>query len=105
MAAMDAIDFRSDTVTLPSPGMREAMAAAALGDDVYGEDPTVKALEARAAEWLARGVTTEYLTQALSAGLPGQIGSPVGFVRRSLADKIRAVCEGCGAPYLLEQRA
>ncbi|MFD9838247.1 MarR family transcriptional regulator [[Kitasatospora] papulosa] len=45
-------------------------------------------LEARAAEWLARGVTTEYLTQALTAGLPGQIGSPVGFVRRRLADKI-----------------
>ncbi|MFF5725367.1 MarR family transcriptional regulator [[Kitasatospora] papulosa] len=45
-------------------------------------------LESRAAEWLARGVTTEYLTQALTSGLPKQIGSPVGFVRRRLADKI-----------------
>ncbi|WP_329037654.1 MarR family transcriptional regulator [Streptomyces sp. NBC_00178] len=45
-------------------------------------------LEGRAAEWLARGVNTDYLTQALTAGLPPQVGSPVGFVRRRLADKI-----------------
>lgn len=44
------IDLRSDTVTLPSPAMREAMARAELGDDVYGEDPTVNRLEALAAE-------------------------------------------------------
>lgn len=44
------IDLRSDTVTLPSPAMREAMARAELGDDVYGEDPTVNRLEAMAAE-------------------------------------------------------
>ncbi len=44
------IDLRSDTVTRPSPAMREAMQAAELGDDVYGEDPTVNALEAYAAE-------------------------------------------------------
>lgn len=37
-------DFRSDTVTQPTPGMRAAMAAAAVGDDVYGDDPTVNAL-------------------------------------------------------------
>src|SRR5690606_9809506 len=43
------IDLRSDTVTLPTPAMREAMARAPLGDDVYGEDPTVNALEAAAA--------------------------------------------------------
>lgn len=46
---MDKIDFRSDTVTWPTPAMREAMAGAAVGDDVYGEDPTVNELEARAA--------------------------------------------------------
>ncbi|MEU1211792.1 MarR family transcriptional regulator [Streptomyces sp. NPDC005790] len=45
-------------------------------------------LEARAAEWLARGVSTEYLTRALVAGLPPQVGSPVGLVRRRLDDKI-----------------
>ncbi|WP_339514199.1 low-specificity L-threonine aldolase [Pseudomonas sp. RL_15y_Pfl2_60] len=42
---MPIIDLRSDTVTLPSPGMREAMQAAELGDDVYGEDPSVSRLE------------------------------------------------------------
>jgi threonine aldolase len=44
------IDLRSDTVTLPSPAMRRAMAEAEVGDDVWGEDPTVNALEERAAE-------------------------------------------------------
>ncbi len=43
------IDLRSDTVTKPSPAMREAMARAAVGDDVYGEDPTVNELQARGA--------------------------------------------------------
>jgi threonine aldolase len=41
------VDLRSDTVTQPTPGMREAMAAAVVGDDGYGEDPTIAALEAR----------------------------------------------------------
>jgi len=44
------IDLRSDTVTLPTPAMREAMARAEVGDDVYGEDPTVNRLEALAAD-------------------------------------------------------
>ena len=44
------IDLRSDTVTRPSAGMRAAMAAAEVGDDVYGDDPTVNRLEALAAE-------------------------------------------------------
>jgi threonine aldolase len=43
------IDLRSDTVTHPTPGMRRAMAEAEVGDDVFGDDPTVIALEARAA--------------------------------------------------------
>jgi len=43
------IDLRSDTVTKPSPAMREAMAGAAVGDDVYGEDPTVNKLQERIA--------------------------------------------------------
>ncbi|HSH04997.1 MAG TPA: low-specificity L-threonine aldolase [Anaerolineae bacterium] len=47
---MDKIDLRSDTVTWPTVAMREAMAAAPVGDDVYGEDPTILALEGRAAE-------------------------------------------------------
>jgi threonine aldolase len=44
------IDLRSDTVTRPTPAMRQAMAQAEVGDDVYGEDPTVNKLERRAAE-------------------------------------------------------
>jgi threonine aldolase len=43
------IDLRSDTVTKPSAGMRDAMAAAPVGDDVYGEDPTINSLEERVA--------------------------------------------------------
>jgi threonine aldolase len=49
-----AIDLRSDTVTRPTPAMREAMASAPLGDDVYGEDETVNALERRAAHMCGR---------------------------------------------------
>ena len=44
------IDLRSDTVTRPSPEMRAAMAAAEVGDDVYGDDPTVNRLQAMIAE-------------------------------------------------------
>jgi threonine aldolase len=47
-------DFRSDTVTRPSPAMRAAMAAAEVGDDVFGDDPTVQRLEAKAAEMLGK---------------------------------------------------
>ncbi|MBW8765593.1 MAG: low specificity L-threonine aldolase [Geodermatophilales bacterium] len=48
-SAADLIDLRSDTVTKPTPAMRRAMAEAEVGDDVYGEDPTVDALEERVA--------------------------------------------------------
>lgn len=46
---MAPVDLRSDTVTRPTPAMREAMARAEVGDDVFGDDPTVRALEERAA--------------------------------------------------------
>jgi threonine aldolase len=48
------IDLRSDTVTKPTPAMRRAMAEAEVGDDVFGDDPTVKLLEARTAELLGK---------------------------------------------------
>jgi len=51
---MSQYDFRSDTVTRPTLRMRQAMASAEVGDDVYGEDPTVNRLEARAAELLGK---------------------------------------------------
>jgi threonine aldolase len=49
-----SIDLRSDTVTRPTPAMRRAMAEAEVGDDIYGEDPTVNRLEQRAAEILGK---------------------------------------------------
>lgn len=54
MSQRPAIDLRSDTVTLPTPGMRDAMAAAPVGDDQYGEDPSVNLLQERAAELLGK---------------------------------------------------
>ena len=50
----DFVDLRSDTLTLPTPEMREAMARAEVGDDVWGEDPTVQRLEAMAAARLGK---------------------------------------------------
>ncbi|MBO0735783.1 MAG: DegT/DnrJ/EryC1/StrS family aminotransferase [Alphaproteobacteria bacterium] len=51
---MEHIDLRSDTVTSPSPGMRQAMAAAPVGDDQYGEDPSVNRLQERIADLLGK---------------------------------------------------
>ena len=53
-ASQPMIDLRSDTVTRPTPAMRRAMAEAEVGDDVYGEDPTVNRLQARAGEIFER---------------------------------------------------
>ncbi|MBT7467050.1 MAG: aminotransferase class I/II-fold pyridoxal phosphate-dependent enzyme, partial [Chloroflexi bacterium] len=51
---MIRVDLRSDTVTHPSPEMRRAMYEAELGDDVYGDDPTVNELQQRAADMLGK---------------------------------------------------
>lgn len=51
---MNVVDLRSDTVTRPTPAMREAMARAEVGDDVFGDDPTVNALQARVATLLGK---------------------------------------------------
>jgi threonine aldolase len=68
---MDRIDLRSDTVTLPSPGMRQAMAAAPVGDDQYGEDPSVNRLQERIAELLRKeaGLVVPSGTMANQIGL------------------------------------
>ena len=66
------IDLRSDTVTLPSPAMRRAMAEAEVGDDVFGEDPTVVALEERSAELLG--------TEAALLVASGTMGNLVGIM-------------------------
>src|SRR5690349_24812072 len=54
LMATPGIDLRSDTVTLPSPAMRRAMMDAEVGDDVFGDDPTVQRLEGLAAEMLGK---------------------------------------------------
>ena len=74
--APTTIDLRSDTVTRPTPAMREAMMAAPLGDDVLGDEPTVQALEAKVAALL---------------GKDAALFVPSGTMANQLA--IRAVCE------------
>jgi threonine aldolase len=75
----DFVDLRSDTLTQPTPEMREAMAGAAVGDDVWGEDPTVQQLEALAAERLGKAAglfvtsgTQGNLISVLTHTRPGQ---------------------------------
>ncbi len=64
------IDLRSDTVTRPTPGMRRAMVEAEVGDDVFGDDPTVKALEERTADLLGK----EAAVYVPSGTMANQIG-------------------------------
>src|SRR5688572_14673917 len=71
------IDLRSDTVTQPSPEMRRAMADAELGDDVFGDDPTVIALEERAAE-----LTGKQAALFVASGTMGNLVSLVAQVPR-----------------------
>ncbi len=63
---MKTIDLRSDTVTYPTPAMREAMANAAVGDDVYGEDPTVNELQRYAADLLGKEAALYLPTATMS---------------------------------------
>jgi len=71
------IDLRSDTVTLPTPEMRQAMATAAVGDDVFGEDPTVGELEA-----LAARVTGMEAALFVTSGTMGNLGSLLAHCQR-----------------------
>jgi threonine aldolase len=71
------IDLRSDTVTQPTPEMRRAMAAAELGDDVFGDDPTVIALEQRAAE-----ITGKQAGLFVASGTMGNLVSLLAQVPR-----------------------
>lgn len=84
---MPLIDLRSDTVTQPTAAMREAMMAAELGDDVYGEDPTVNRLEA----WLAAEL-----------GFEAALFVPTGTMSNLLA--LMAHCER-GDEYIVGQQA
>ena len=87
------IDLRSDTVTKPTDALRRAMAAAEVGDDVMGEDPTVRALEERVAGLL---------------GKPAALFVPSGTMANQIAIGIHAkpgdelVCDAVSHVYLWE---
>jgi threonine aldolase len=74
----DLVDLRSDTVTRPVPGMRAAMAAAEVGDDVYGEDPTVNALESRVAAMLGHEAAMFTPTGSMANQISVQLLVPSG---------------------------
>ncbi|HET7181484.1 MAG TPA: GntG family PLP-dependent aldolase [Candidatus Limnocylindrales bacterium] len=74
---MPIIDLRSDTVTKPSPEMRRAMADAEVGDDVFGDDPTVRALEERAA-----GLLGKEAGLFVSSGAMGNLVAQLAHVQR-----------------------
>jgi threonine aldolase len=74
----DTVDLRSDTVTRPTPAMRAAMAAAEVGDDVYGEDPTVNRLQSRAAEIFQREAAL-----FVPSGCMGNLLAIMGWTQRS----------------------
>ncbi len=87
MSARPHSDFRSDTVTKPTPAMRRAMAEAEVGDDVYGEDPTVARLEARTAELL---------------GFPAALFVPTGSMGNQVALRVHA---RAGTEVIVEARS
>jgi len=72
------VDLRSDTLTRPSPAMRQAIAEAEVGDDVYGEDPTVGVLEARVAELLGQEAAVFTPTGSLANQLGLRSACPIG---------------------------
>jgi len=74
---MQVVDLRSDTVTLPSDEMREAMARAELGDDVFGDDPTVNRLERMAAERVGKEAAL-----LVASGTMGNLASILTHCRR-----------------------
>ena len=74
---MKTIDLRSDTVTQPTPAMREAMAQAAVGDDVYGEDPTILRLQEMSAELLGKEAAL-----FVASGTMGNLASILAIANR-----------------------
>ncbi|MCU7725656.1 beta-eliminating lyase-related protein [Actinoplanes sp. KI2] len=72
------VDLRSDTVTRPSLGMRRAMAEAVVGDDVFGDDPTVNALEARVAELFGHEAALFAPSGSMANQIALQLVTPAG---------------------------
>jgi threonine aldolase len=93
------VDLRSDTVTRPTPAMRRAMADAEVGDDVYGEDPTVNALETQVAALLGHeaGLFTPTGSMANMLGVRSLVGAGEELLCDSLAHVVRAELGGHAA--------
>src|SRR5947209_19521174 len=91
-APEEVVDLRSDTVTKPTPGMRRAIADAVVGDDVYGEDPTVNALEAYVAELLGHEAGLYCPSGSMANMLGVRVVVPAGreLLCDSLAHIVRA---------------
>lgn len=68
----EIIDLRSDTVSHPTPAMRKAMFEAEVGDDVYGEDPTVNALEIRVAKMFKKEAAIFLSTGTMGNAIAGE---------------------------------
>ena len=85
---MEWVDLRSDTVTAPTPEMIEAMAGAEVGDDVFGDDPTVNRLEAIAAERMGKQAAV-----FVPSGTMGNLSAVLAHCQRGdeviLGDKLR----------------
>src|SRR5919202_1744985 len=96
MTQQQLVDLRSDTVTTPTPGMRQAMANAEVGDDVYGEDPTVNDLEAHVAELLGHeaGLYCPTGSMANMLGVRALVPAGAELLCDSLAHVVRAELGG-----------
>src|SRR3954449_3453373 len=96
---MDLIDLRSDTVTRPTPGMRKAMAEAEVGDDVYGEDPTVLGLQEQVAGLFGfeAGLFTPTGSMANVLSLGALVGPGQEVICESRAHVLRAELGAHGA--------
>ncbi len=94
------IDLRSDTVTLPTDAMREAMARAPVGDDVYGEDPSVKELERRVAALLGKEDAVYVPSGTMSNQIALRAHTEPGDMAIMDAGAHMAINEGGGAAAL-----
>ncbi len=97
---MSIVDLRSDTVTQPTAAMRDAMMAAPLGDDVFGDDPTVNALQSRIAELLGKeaALFVPTGTQSNLVAIMGHCGRGDEYIVGQMAHTYR--WEGGGAAVL-----
>jgi threonine aldolase len=97
---MDLIDLRSDTVTRPSAAMRHAMATAEVGDDQYGEDPTVNRLERRASEIVGKEAGV-YVPSGMMGNLCGVLSQTQRGDEVILGDLAHIMQNEMGAAFVL----